>query len=75
MAVALNQVAPKDASGQPIPGQAFSDSDKKLVIDGLLNACDANDGLKDGMIFNTRACKFDPKTLVCGGGTKKDGCL
>ena len=29
-AVALNQVAPKDASGQPIPGQAFSESDKKL---------------------------------------------
>ena len=75
VAVALNQVAPKDTSGQPIPGQAFSESDKKLVIDGLLNACDANDGLKDGMIFNTRACRFDPKTLVCGDGTKKDGCL
>jgi hypothetical protein len=71
----LNQVAPKDASGQPIPGQAFSESDKKVVIDGLLNACDGNDGVKDGMIFNTRACRFDPKTLVCGGGTKKDGCL
>jgi feruloyl esterase len=74
VAVALNQVAPKDASGQPIPGQAFSEADKKTVIDGLLNACDDKDGLKDGMIFNTRACTFDPKALVCSGA-KKDGCL
>jgi hypothetical protein len=74
VAVALNQAAPKDGSGQPIPAQTLSDSDKKVVIDGLLNACDANDGLKDGMIFNTRACKFDPKVLACGGA-KRDGCL
>lgn len=74
VAVALNQVAPKDAGGQPIPGEALSDADKKVVIDGLLNACDAADGLKDGMIFATRACKFDPKALVCSG-TKTDGCL
>jgi hypothetical protein len=74
VAVALNQVAPKDASGQPIPDQALSSADKKVVMDGLVNACDANDGSKDGMIFNTRACKFDPKTLVCSGA-KKEGCL
>ena len=74
VAVALNQVAPKDASGQPIPEQALSASDKKVVIDGLLKACDAGDGLEDGMIFNTRACRFDPKTLVCSGA-KRDGCL
>ena len=74
VAVALNQVAPKDASGQPIPAQAFSEADKKLVIDGLAKACDENDGVKDGMIFNTRACKFDPKVLACSGA-KRDGCL
>jgi feruloyl esterase len=74
VAVALNQVAPKDASGQPIPADAFSDADKKLVIDGLKKACDANDGLADDLIFNTRACKFDPKVLACNGA-KREGCL
>jgi hypothetical protein len=74
VAVSLNAVAPKNAQGQPVTRDALSDSDKKTVIDGLLNACDAGDGVKDGMVFNTQACRFDPKTLVCKG-TKTDGCL
>ncbi len=74
VAVQLNQVAPKNAQGQPDTRNALSDSDKKLVIDGFLNACDAGDGVKDGMVFNTNACRFDPKTLVCKGA-KADGCL
>ena len=74
VAVALNQAAPKDASGQPLPAQIFSDADKKTIIDGLANACDDKDGLKDGLIFNTRGCKFDPKVVACSGA-KKDGCL
>jgi len=40
----------------------------------VLQACDTKDGLKDGMIFNSRACEFDPATLVCSG-SKTDGCL
>ena len=74
VAVALNQAAPKDASGQPLPAPIFSDSDKQTIIDGLANACDDKDGLKDGLIFNTRGCTFDPKVLACSGA-KKDGCL
>jgi feruloyl esterase len=30
--------------------------------------------LKDGMIFNTQACKFDPSVLTCHG-SKTDTCL
>jgi len=52
----------------------LSDSDRKLVIDALLEKCDARDGLRDGMIFNTRACDFDPAALVCSG-PKTDQCL
>jgi len=74
VAVTLNEIAPKNAQGQPLTRQALSDSDRKTVIDGIVNACDAGDGLKDGMIFNVNACKFDPKTLVCKGA-KADGCL
>jgi hypothetical protein len=61
VAVALNQ------------SDKLSDSDKKTVIDGIVNQCDAADGLKDGIVFNTQ-CRFDPKLLVCKG-PKADGCL
>ncbi len=61
VAVALNQV------------EKLSQSDKKTVIDGILNQCDAADGAKDGMVFNLK-CKFDPKLLVCKG-PKADGCI
>ena len=67
VAVTLNEIAPKNAQGQPVTRDALSESDKKAVIDGIVNACDANDGVKDGMIFNVAACSFDPKTLVCSG--------
>ena len=55
ISVALNAAAPKDAQGHPLTAQALSDTDRKLVVDGLLQACDALDGAKDGMIFNTMA--------------------
>jgi hypothetical protein len=74
VATMLNTAAPKDASGKVDPRAALSDAQKKAVIDGVLNACDAGDGLKDDMIFNTKACRFDPKTLVCGAN-KTDACL
>ncbi|HTY93549.1 MAG TPA: DUF6351 family protein [Steroidobacteraceae bacterium] len=70
----LNAAAPRDAQGRPITAQALSATDRKLVIDGLLQACDALDGVRDGMIFDTRHCGFDPRTLQCKG-PKNDGCL
>jgi feruloyl esterase len=73
-AVAFNQIAPKDDAGRAQPNKVFSESDIKLIVNGVLNACDANDGLKDGMVFNTRACKFDPDVLACKGA-KNDSCL
>jgi feruloyl esterase len=72
--VALNSAAPKDAQGRSLTAQALSDSDRKLVVDGLLEACDALDGIKDGMIFATRRCKFDPRVLQCKGA-KTNSCL
>ena len=74
VAATLNEIAPKNAQGQPDTRAALSESDKKTVIDGFVNACDQGDGVKDGMVFNINACKFDPKTLVCKG-SKADGCL
>lgn len=74
VATMLNTVAPKDASGKANPREALTESQKKAVVDGVLAACDANDGVKDDMIFNTKACRFDPKALVCSG-SGGDACL
>jgi hypothetical protein len=57
-----------------VSGRVFSDSDKKLIVNSVLEQCDAADGLKDGMIFNSRACHFDPAKLTCKGA-KAEGCL
>jgi feruloyl esterase len=70
----LNAAAPKDAQGHALTGQALSPTDRKLVVDGLLKACDALDGVRDGMIFNTKGCTFDPRELQCKG-EKNDSCL
>jgi len=61
-----------DANGKP--AQLLSDADRKLIVGSLLGRCDAKDGLRDGMIFNTRACDFDPTALICAG-PKTDSCL
>jgi len=48
----------------------------KLAIAGkaALAACDANDGVTDGIINNPPACKFDPAVLQCKAGDAAD-CL
>ena len=74
VSVALNGIAHKDAKGHPIAGTGLSPSDKALVVDAVRKSCDGEDGLEDGMIFNTRACHFDPASLRCKGA-KTPGCL
>lgn len=71
---AFSQIAPKDASGKPEPAKAFSAGDRKLVTNAVLDACDAKDGVKDGMIFDGKACQFDPAIFTCSGA-KTDSCL
>jgi feruloyl esterase len=70
----FSEFAPRDEDGQASPAGLFSESDRNLIMDGILAACDANDGLADGMIFNSAACGFDPAELVCTGA-KNDSCL
>jgi feruloyl esterase len=38
-----------------------------LLHDAALRACDAADGVKDGVIDSPTRCRFDPKVLVCKG--------
>jgi feruloyl esterase len=71
---AFSEFAPRGSDGQASPADLFSDQDRALIIDSLMASCDANDGVADGMIFNTQACGFEPADLVCRGA-KTDRCL
>ncbi len=62
-ATTMNGITPK-----------LTDGDKKLVVDAIVKTCDEKDGLKDGMIFNTKACDFNPAMLTCSG-SKTESCL
>jgi feruloyl esterase len=45
-----------------------------LIHNAIVAACDANDGLKDGLLSDPRLCDFDPKILQCKGDDGPD-CL
>lgn len=70
----FRDIAPKDDSAKPIVSKAYSQSDLTLVANAILEKCDALDGVKDGLVFNTKACKFDPAVVACKSG-KADSCL
>jgi len=45
-----------------------------MIHKAVLEACDAKDGLKDGLIENPEACQIDFKKLECTGDDRQD-CL
>ena len=45
-----------------------------MIHQAVLNACDALDGVRDGLIENPMRCQFNPVTLVCQG-SDGSGCL
>ena len=52
----------------------FTPAKAHVLHTAVVNACDGLDGLKDGLIENPAACKFDPAVLVCKGG-EEPACL
>jgi feruloyl esterase len=44
------------------------------IANAVLAACDAADGLKDGILSDPTSCHFDPATIVCKGA-ETDNCL
>ena len=71
---AFMSIAPKGEDGKPDLGSALSQDELKLIADGILVACDATDGVRDGMVQNVAACKFDPAVLTCKDG-QNSACL
>lgn len=53
----------------------LSSSRTKLLRDAVMNACDAQDGLRDGIISNPAGCHFDAASLRCKDGADHKGCL
>jgi feruloyl esterase len=52
-----------DAAGQSILPAAKL----PMITKAVVNACDANDGVKDGLIDDPRSCRFNPATIQCTG--------
>ncbi|HLH32948.1 MAG TPA: tannase/feruloyl esterase family alpha/beta hydrolase, partial [Terriglobia bacterium] len=56
------------------PAAVVSPAKAAMLNKAVLNACDAKDGVKDGLLNDPRSCKFDPATLLCKAGDS-DSCL
>ncbi len=56
----------RDANGHPYLPDTFSDADLALLSRAVLDACDANDGLADGIVDDLPGCRFDPAIVQCG---------
>jgi hypothetical protein len=57
-------------------GKPVLTADKLPILhQAVLQACDAADGLKDGLISDPFSCHFDPAVVECKAGASEDGCL
>jgi feruloyl esterase len=56
------------------PQAMLLEPQRELLHAGALLACDANDGVTDGVIENPLQCRFDPADLQCRGDATAD-CL
>jgi hypothetical protein len=56
------------------PRAFISDLKLPAIQKAALDACDAQDGVKDGVIANPAKCHFDPNVLLCKAGDNLD-CL
>jgi feruloyl esterase len=56
------------------PASAVPAAKLAMLNKAAIEQCDMGDGVKDGLINNPRACRFDPSTLLCRGADS-DSCL
>lgn len=65
-------VANHDRGANPAP--IIPASKLPMVTRAVVAACDANDGIKDGVVDDPRTCRFDASSLECNG-TDAGDCL
>jgi feruloyl esterase len=56
------------------PGAYISAAKLPAIQAAVRAACDAQDGVKDGVLEDPSQCRFDPKTLLCQSA-ETDACL
>ena len=62
-----------DAQATTLDPNSYIPSSKiPAIADAVLAACDAKDGVKDGILNDPRQCHFDPATMLC---EDSDSCL
>ena len=69
-AAALRVAKPLEAD----EAMRLSEADRQLVHTAALEACDAADGVTDGVVGEPERCGFNPAVLVCDGA-KSASCL
>eukprot|EP00644_Phytophthora_capsici_P001126 jgi/Phyca11/129728/e_gw1.86.48.1 len=60
-----------DANDEPI----FNPSRIPILYDAVVAACDALDGVEDGLMSDPRICSFDPRTIQCTDDADNATCL
>ena len=50
------------------PAARLTDGQRQLLHSAVLSACDAADGVRDGVLEDPQRCKFDPAVLQCKNG-------
>lgn len=55
--------------------EALTEQSATLLNRKVIEACDSLDGVKDGVIDDSRQCHFDPASLQCKAGDARDQCL
>jgi feruloyl esterase len=68
-AVRLNYPDPRSLEN---PG--LGAADLTLLGQGILEACDSQDGLNDAIVSDPDSCNFDPSSLICRKG-EDDACI
>ncbi len=64
-----------DAQATTLAPNSYIPSSKiPAIVHAVLAACDAKDGVKDGILNDPRQCHFNPATMLCEEGNS-DSCL
>jgi hypothetical protein len=56
------------------PGSSIPPAKLPAIQNAVLAACDSLDGVKDSLLEDPRACKFEPSVLICKGADNSE-CL
>jgi feruloyl esterase len=59
---------------QQKPERFIPEAKYSMIHEAVLEKCDAQDGLKDGIVSAPLSCTFEPKSLLCKGADAPD-CL